>query len=155
MPADSDSIVVDTSCLILLSKINEINLLKLPGRNLFTTPQVHKEFKVSLPPWIEIIKPQKDLVDEIINMNLDEGEASAIALAMDLKRSILIIDDLKGRKVAEHLNVRYSGTLGLILRAKQEGILVSVKPIIKKIEKTNFRIDKNLILTILNEAGEQ
>ena len=76
------------------------------------------------------------MVDEIINMNLDMGEASAIALAMDLKRSILIIDDLKGRKVDDHLNVRYSGTLGLILRAKQEGILPSVKPIIKKIEKT-------------------
>ena len=95
------------------------------------------------------------MVDEIINMNLDMGEASAIALAVDLKRSILIIDDLKGRKVDDHLNVRYSGTLGLILRAKQEGILPSVKPIIKKIEKTNFRMDKSLLLTVLNEAGEQ
>lgn len=154
MPTNSDSIIVDTSCLILLSRINEISLLKLPGRKLFTTPQVRKEYITDLPSWIEIIEPQKELVDEIINMNLDLGEASAIALAMDLKKSILIIDDLKGRKLAAQLNIHYSGTLGLILRAKQERVLPSVKPIIKKIEKTNFRVDKNLLSTILQEAGE-
>jgi len=66
----------------------------------------------------------------------------------------VIIDDLKGRKAAERLNIRYSGTLGLILRAKQQGILPKVKPILKKIDETNFRIDKNLLITIMNEAGE-
>ena len=154
MPNNSDSIIVDTSCLILLSRINKISLLKLPGRELFTTPQVRNEYKTALPSWINVIKPQKEVVDEIISMNLDLGEASAIALAMDLKNSLLIIDDFKGRKVAAELNIRYSGSLGLILRAKQERILPSVKPVVKKIEKTNFRVDKSLLSTILQEAGE-
>lgn len=100
------------------------------------------------------MNPPKERVREIIKLNLDEGEASAIALAMNIHSSILIIDDLKGRKMASQLNVRYSGTLGLILRAKQEGNIPSVKPIIKKIKKTNFRINESLLLTILDEAGE-
>ena len=62
---------------------------------------------------------------------------------------------LKGRKTAEQLSIRYSGTLGLILRAKEEGILTKVKPILKKIDETNFRVDKNLLFATLKEAGEQ
>lgn len=88
-------------------------------------------------------------------MNLDAGEASAIALAMNIEKSILIIDDLKGRKIAEKMNIRYSGTLGLIVQAKREGVIETVKPILKKIEKTDFRIDRKLLLTVLREAGEQ
>ena len=61
-------------------------------------------------------------------MDLDLGEASAIAISLDLENSILILDDLKGRKIAERLNLRYSGTFGLILRAKQEGVIEKVKP---------------------------
>ncbi len=65
-------------------------------------------------------------------MNLDAAEASAIALAMNIDKSILIIDDLKGRKIAEKMNIRYSGTLGLIVQAKREGVIETVKPILKK-----------------------
>lgn len=154
MPASSNSIIADTSCFILLSKINEIRLLKLPGRNVLTTPQIAQEFNNPLPRWIEITDPTKYKMKETIRMNLDKGEASAIALAMTVENSILIIDDLKARKIADRLNIRYSGTLGLILRAKQEGILPAVKPIIKKIDATNFRIDKKLLSTVLEEARE-
>lgn len=154
MLTNSNSIILDTSCLILLSKINELGLIRLPGRTIYTTPQIVKEFRKSLPHWIEIAEPAEKKVQRIIRMNLDLGESSAIALTMDIHKSILIIDDLKGRKIADKLDIRYSGTLGLILRAKQEGVLPAIKPIIKKIEKTNFRIDKNLLLNVLDEAGE-
>lgn len=155
MPINSNSIVLDTSCLILLTKIDEIRLIKLPGRKVLTTPQVVQEFRKPLPSWVQNEDPPQNRFQDVLQMNLDVGEASTIALAMNIDDSILIIDDLKGRKIAEQLNVRYSGTLGLILRAKREGVIKYVKPIIKKIEKTNFRISKNLLLTILDEAGEK
>lgn len=154
MLTNSDSIIADTSCFILLSKINEIGLLRLPGRNVLTTPIITQEFKKSLPEWIEIINPPEDKIEIIIRMNLDRGEASAMALAMNIERSILIIDDLKARKVADKLNLRYSVTLGLILRAKQEGILPAIKPVIEKIDTTDFRIDKHLLQSVLIQAGE-
>jgi predicted nucleic acid-binding protein len=87
-------------------------------------------------------------------MDLDKGEASAIALSLELDNSIVIIDDLKGRNVAERLNLRYSGTFGLILKAKQIGIIQSVKPILTKIRETNFRFSEKLFKVILEQAGE-
>ena len=87
-------------------------------------------------------------------MDLDKGEASAIALSFEMDNSIVIIDDLKGRNVAERLNLRYSGTFGLILKAKQIGIIQSVKPILTKIKGTNFRFSEKLFKLILEQAGE-
>ena len=87
-------------------------------------------------------------------MDLDKGEASAIALSLELDNSIMIIDDLKGRKIADKLNLKYSGTFGLILKAKQEGIILSVRPILDKIKKTNFRFSEKLFKTISEQAGE-
>jgi predicted nucleic acid-binding protein len=87
-------------------------------------------------------------------MDLDKGEASAIALSLEMDNSIIIIDDLKGRNVAERLNLRYSGTFGLILKAKQIGIIQSVKPILTKVKETNFRFSEKLFTLILEQAGE-
>lgn len=145
MQPNSDSIIPDTTCLILLSKIDEFGLLKLPGRTIITTPQVAAEFKNSLPVWIKIEKPPIGFYRKVSKMKLDKGEASVLALSLSIQGSILIIDDLKGRKTAEQLSIRYSGTLGLILQAKEQGILSEVKPILKKIEETNFRIDKTCL----------
>ncbi len=87
-------------------------------------------------------------------MDLDEGEASAIALSFEVENSILLIDDLKGRKIAERLYLRYSGTLGLILKAKQIGKIKSVREILEKVKNTNFRFSEKLLNTIIEEAGE-
>jgi predicted nucleic acid-binding protein len=71
-----------------------------------------------------------------------------------MKDSILMLDELKGRKVAEKLNLRYSGTFGLILRAKQIGLIESVKPILEKIKSTNFRFNDKLFEKVMEQAGE-
>lgn len=87
-------------------------------------------------------------------MDLDEGEASAIALALEMENSILILDDLKGRKVADRLKLRYSGTPGLILGAKQAGIIKRVSPVLDKVRSTDFRFSDGLLETLLKEAEE-
>jgi len=75
-------------------------------------------------------------------------------LSFEIDNSILILDDLKGRKIADKLNLRYSGTFGLILRAKQVGIFESVKPILDKIRKNNFRFSEKIFDSILEQSGE-
>ena len=82
------------------------------------------------------------------------GEASAFALALEFENSTLIIDDLKGRKVAERLGLRYSGSFGLILKAKQIGVIESIRPILDKIKETDFRFNDQLFKTILKKSGE-
>lgn len=89
----------------------------------FITTAINNEYGKDLPSWITIKEPQDNHYQRILEMYLDKGEASAIALSLEMDNSIVIIDDLKGRKVAERLNLRYSGTFGLILRAKQIGVI--------------------------------
>lgn len=107
-----------------------------------------------MPDWIKVKSPLDGNYQQILEMYLDAGEASAIALSLETENSILIIDNLKGRKIAEHLRLKYSGTFGLILRAKQAGIISTIRPILNKIRKTDFRFSEILFDTILKEAGE-
>ncbi len=154
MQHSSEIIISDTSCLILLSKIDELELLKGLADNIFITETILQEYGKALPAWIKVKLPSDNCYQKILEMDLDPGEASAIALSLETENSILIIDDLKGRKVAERLKLKYSGTFGLILKAKQLGIVSAVNPIINKIRKTNFRFSENLLEKVLEEAGE-
>jgi predicted nucleic acid-binding protein len=150
----NSDLISDTSCLILLNKIGELALLKKLAGKVFITPEIQKEFGKKLPSWIIIRKSSDTYYQKILEMDLDSGEASAIALSLDISDSIIIIDDLKGRKIADKLDLRYSGTLGLILKAKQEGVIESIKPIIAKIKNTNFRFSEELIEFLIEQAGE-
>jgi predicted nucleic acid-binding protein len=85
---------------------------------------------------------------------LSEGEASAIALAIEQKDCLLIIDDLKGRKVAEYFGLKISGTLGIIVQAKLNGYIEAVKPLLEKIKNTNFRLTLELEKKVLEKANE-
>jgi predicted nucleic acid-binding protein len=154
MQLNSEIIISDTSCLILLSKIDELNLLNKISDRVFITNTIQNEYGKDLPLWINIKEPNDSHYQKILEMDLDKGEASAIALSLEMDNSIIIIDDLKGRNVAERLNLKYSGTFGLILKAKQIGIIQSVKPILTKVKETNFRFSEKLFKLILEQAGE-
>jgi predicted nucleic acid-binding protein len=100
MQRNSEIIISDTSCLILLTKIGELDLLKEFSDKVFVTDTVLKEFGKALPTWIKIKSPADNHYQKILEMEIDPGEASAVALSLETENSILIIDDLKGRKVA-------------------------------------------------------
>ena len=148
------TIISDTSCLILLEKIGELSILNKLFGNITTTSEVAEEFGQQLPPWFEIKEPKDKNYQAIIEASVDKGEASAIALAIELDDCLLIIDDLKGRKFAQQLGLTIIGTIGVIVDAKLAGIIPSVKPILSKIKSTNFRITEKLELLILKRAGE-
>jgi predicted nucleic acid-binding protein len=89
-----------------------------------------------------------------MRLELDAGEASAIALGSEKEYAILVLDDLAARKIAEKLGMHYTGTFGIIVRAKREGIADSVVPIIGKIKGTNFRFSDKVYQAFLKAAGE-
>lgn len=148
------TIVSDTSCIILLSKIGELEILNKLFGTIITTQEVAKEFGEQLPSWFEIQQPKDTNYQSIIEMSVDRGEASAIALAIELDDCLLIIDDLKGRKFAHQFGLTIIGTIGVIVDAKLAGIIPSVRPILAKIRTINFRITEPLELLILKKAGE-
>jgi predicted nucleic acid-binding protein len=148
------TIISDTSCLILLDKIGELDILHKLFGTITTTNEVAQEFDQPLPSWFEIRQPTNKSYQLIIESTVDKGEASAIALAVELDDCLLIIDDLKGRKLARELGLTIIGTIGIIVDAKLAGIIASVKPILIKIKTTNFRITEQLESLILKKAGE-
>ncbi len=151
MPA---AIISDTSCLILLDKIGSLDILKLLFGTVTTTNDVAEEFGNPLPDWITIADPSNKNYQAIIEVSLDKGEASAIALAVEYDDCLLIIDDLKGRNFAMKLGLNITGTLGILIDAKLRGHIPSLKPVLNAIRQTNFRVSPNLETIILKKAGE-
>ena len=87
-------------------------------------------------------------------MQVDKGEASAIALALETPGSTLIIDDYRARKVAQKLNLKFTGTIGVLVKAKLIGVIPLIKPYLELIIQTNFRITPEIEQQALKEAGE-
>lgn len=87
------TIISDTSCIILLDKIGELEILNHLFGTIVTTQEVAEEFGQQLPSWFEIQKPKDKNYQSILEASVDKGEASAIALAMELDDCLLIIDD--------------------------------------------------------------
>ncbi len=148
------TIISDTSCIILLDKIGELEILNKLFGTIITTQEVAEEFGQQLPSWFETQQPKDKNYQSILEVSIDKGEASAIALAIELEDCLLIIDDRKGRKFAHQLGLTIIGTIGVIVDAKLAGVIPSVKPILSKIRTTNFRITERLELLILKKAGE-
>lgn len=84
------TIISDTSCLILLDKIGELEILHKLFGNIITTSEVAAEFGQPLPSWFEIKDPSDKNYQSIIEASVDKGEASAIALAIESDDCLLI-----------------------------------------------------------------
>lgn len=147
-------VIADTSCFILLDKIDCLNILYELFREVTTTIEVSNEFGKLLPGWIKVETIKDKFQQTLLEAEIDRGEASAIALAMQMTNPLLILDDSKARRIAAKLNIQFTGTLGVLLKAKEAGIIPALKPILEKIQQTNFRFSKNVFLDILRAANE-
>jgi len=148
-------IISDTSCLIILTKIGALDLLYQLYKKVTITQDIQLEYGDKLPDWIKIKRVKDQYRQQLLEMHIDRGEASAIALAMETAKSIVILDDYKARKVAELLGISVTGTVGVIIKAKNSGIISSIKPYLEKIRETNFRISDELEQIALGEANEK
>jgi predicted nucleic acid-binding protein len=148
-------IISDTSCLIILTKIGEIDLLRQLYKTVTITQDISLEYGENLPDWFEVQQVKDHYRQQLLEMQIDKGEASAIALALETSDNIVILDDWKARKVAERLGLSVTGTLGVIIKAKNTGIIPSIKPYLDKIRETNFRISEELEQIALKEANEK
>jgi predicted nucleic acid-binding protein len=147
-------VIPDTSSLILFHKIGELNLLQAIYKNLITTQEVASEFDADLPGWIEIKKIKDHTYQKFLETQVDSGEASVIALAKESKNPLLILDDPKARKLAQRLNLRITGTLGVIHKARRIGTIDKVQPVLDKLLSTDFRISQRLIRELLRLNDE-
>ena len=147
-------VIADTSCLIALSKIEAIGLLKELYQEIYITAEIALEYGESLPEWIIIKEVKNKRYQQILHLILDLGEASAIALALEMDDVLLILDDLKGRKEAEKLGCRITGTLGVLFKAKSVGLIKELKIHIENLKSAGFRISPKIEEEILRRSNE-
>jgi predicted nucleic acid-binding protein len=147
-------IVSDTSCLILLEKIGRIALLESLFGKITITSVIADEFGKPLPDFIEIEDAEDKKYQQILESILDAGEASAIALALEKDDCLLIMDESKGRREAKQLRIKLTGTVGILIFAKEKGLIKSVTEIIEQIRRTDFRISEDLIQEAKRKSNE-
>jgi hypothetical protein len=111
--------------------------------------------EVQTLPWIETKTVTNQTLVTALQMELDPGEAAAIALAVELKADVLLLDERRGRAVAARFGLRFVGLLGVLIEAKQKGCLAAVKPLLEAlVTKAGFWVSQQLYARVLEAAGE-
>ena len=87
---------------------------------IITTKEVVQEFGEELPNWVIVKSATDKYRQRILETQVDRGEASAIALALEFPESMIILDDYKARKIAENLGLEITGTVGVIIYCKEK-----------------------------------
>ncbi|PIY08386.1 MAG: DUF3368 domain-containing protein [Flexibacter sp. CG_4_10_14_3_um_filter_32_15] len=156
-------IVSDTSVITYLIQIEQLSLLKNLFDKVILSKKVEEELskvegQLTLIKSIEWIKIEQISNQELYNeieQKLDAGEAESIVLAIELNADILLIDEKKGRKIAEKFGLRITGLLGVLIEAKKQNLIPILKPLLDKlIYEIGFRISPKLYQDILKRVGE-
>ena len=103
--------------------------------------------------WIEVSEVREERVLPLAT-NLGAGEREAIALAIQIEDALLVLDDGLARRHAKLLGIRLTGTLGILLRARTEGFVEQVAPLIDRLGELGFRLDDGTRKAVLKLAGE-
>lgn len=147
-------VISDASPLIALADINELELLRKLYRQVSITDIVRSEIHAELPTWIEVSTAYDQKQFQVLNLELDSGEASAIALALENPGSKIILDENKGRSVAKRLGLKVTGTMGIIIKAKEQGLIKSGKEILVKLDEHGFWLSEQLKKQIISRLKE-
>ncbi len=153
--------VSNTSPLILLDKADHLWVLGALFKNVIIPDAVNKEWLrpggFIVPDWLQVMSVPKETSDlaKQLYQKIDSGEAEAIALFSALKSDVLILDDLNGRRQAKNLGYPVVGTIGILTKAKQRGIIQKLAPVLDLLKEHRFYIDDELrksALALVNES---
>jgi uncharacterized protein len=164
MPA----VVVDSSVLITLAAGGQFHLLRELYATLYVPPEVWNEVTTAPKPfgtnetrqarddgWLIIRTPASLAAIHALPFNLQPGETEALALAVELTGALLLVDDAQGRRAARALGIDYTGTLGVLLRAKAENRLATLTPVLTLMQqRTTFWLSEEVRHAVLAQAGE-
>jgi len=148
--------VANSSPFIVFERIGRLDLLRaLLGRSYIPPAVRHEVFSSrQLPDWVEERLLTQPLASRIAGSRLGAGEREAIALALEMKATELVIDDLAARRLAQSLEISIIGCLGLLLRAKHRKLIPAVRPLMDAMQSDEFRISDDLFGEILAAVGE-
>jgi len=159
-------VVSDTSPIRSLEFLDRLEMLPILFGRIFVPPAVTAELArtsdrfrpvdVGRYDYLQVrAANDRTQVDNLLPA-LDRGEAEAIVLARELAAKAILIDEADGRRVArQRYGLRVIGTLGILLSAKQRGIVSTVRPLIDQLRgDLGFFISESLYQEVVRRAGE-
>jgi uncharacterized protein len=156
----------DTGPVIALAKVDCLGLLKALYGAVLIPPAVHRELLAKLGSEVSRIDhalndflqvaPLPSLTPEVerLTQGLGLGEQQAIALAVLAKSTLLLIDDRAGRRVAAELGISVTGVVGVLIRAKQDGLISLVRPLMEDIRRNGYWLSDAVVASAGRLAGE-
>jgi len=159
-------VVSDTTPLIGLASIGRLKLLQTLFGEVYIPQAVFDETvtfgreesrakeEVSNAAWIHIVEVKDRLAVNVLLDEMDLGEVETIVLASEMNADWVLMDEKKGRRKLTQLNIPKIGTLGILLKAKQLGLINSLRLEIENLQNIGFGISQALIDQILETAGE-
>lgn len=157
-------IVSDSSPIISFAIIEKLDVLLKVFTDIFIPKAVYDEITTRNKPYSKILRDfvedrvkyvNNRLAVEMLNADLDLGEAEVIVLALEQNVKNILIDDYKGRRIARSNDLFPIGTIGVLLQAKKEGFINSVKPLLDTLIRNKIRISKSLYSEALFLAREE
>jgi predicted nucleic acid-binding protein len=159
-------VVSDTSPLTSLAQIGSLDLLERLFSRVLIPQAVADELRfgeaegchphfLGAVSWIEV-RPVKDKAAvDLLMGELGPGEAEAIVLAQEMGIDIVLIDEKSGRRIALERGLRPTGILGVLLSAKQAGLVAEVKPLLDDLRsRAGFWVGDDLYRGVLAQAQE-
>ena len=150
-------VVADASALLALSKLDRLDLLRDLFQQVSIPPTVSQEISRTLPrlpDWIQVVAPHSVGASGDV-VGLHQGEIEAIALALEVHASLLVLDDLPARRHALGLGLAIIGTAGVLVMAKRSSLIPSVREPLDALRRSGFRLRQDVYDQILIDAGEE
>jgi len=158
-------IVCNATPLIAFARIERLDLLREVVGKIVIPAEVADEISrhrnracgsISLEreAWISVELMQSAAQVQLLLPVLDRGEAEVIALALERQAKLVLLDELTGRKVAQSLELPVTGTVGILIRAKQKRLIAAVGPLLEKMRHCGIRYSERFIQAVLHEIGE-
>ena len=146
----SKIVIADSTCLIGLSKIGQLDVLRHLFEKILIPSAVYHEVvvlgagrfgadEVANAKWIEIQEVENRLAVQAFRLTLGAGESEAIVLAQECEADFIILDDWKARQMALGLSLPVVGTVAVLTRASEKGVIKDLQSTLEDLRKAGFR----------------
>ncbi|MDD2922757.1 MAG: DUF3368 domain-containing protein [Anaerolineales bacterium] len=159
-------VVSDATPLIGLAAIGRLEILRELFDEIYIPQAVYDETvthgreeglakkEIAKANWIHIERVKDRLAVNVLLDELDLGEVETIILAMELNADWVLMDERKGRRKLSQLNISKIGTIGVLLKAKEFGLISALRYELENLQKNGFTISQTVIDEVLKMAGE-
>lgn len=158
-------VIVNSTPLIVLCGVGKLDILRELYREIFIPAAVYQEVTavkdsactqiMTQKSWIHVERIRSDADRMMYKAKLHAGEVEVMILAQEQEADLVIIDDNAAKKTAKYLGLTVTGTLGVLIRAKQKGLIERVQPLLSEMKRNGFYISAKVEKMVLEYAGEK